>query len=61
MHRTAFLEEMELGWRAAGAIERENEGPEWMRKHIIAFRWHAPNETQDDARALAERPKHRMM
>lgn len=60
MYRAQFIEEAELGWRAAGAIQRENEGPAWMRKHIIFFRYSAPNELQEDARALAERPAHQM-
>lgn len=54
-------EEYELGWRAAGAIERENQGPGWMRMLIIDFRCGAPNELQEDARALRERPSHVMM
>lgn len=59
--RLAFVEEFEIGWRAAGAIGRENEGPQWMRRHIISFRCGAPNELAEDARALAERPAHQMM
>ena len=61
VHRAAFVEEAELGWRAAGAIERENEGPTWMRRHIISFRFHAPNETQESPEALRDRPRHQMM
>lgn len=56
-----LTEDYELGWRAAGAIQRENEGPGWMRRHIISFRYGAPAESQESARALQERPAHQMM
>lgn len=56
-----MLEDYEYGWRVAGAIGRENEGPPWMRMHIIAYRMGAKPYTQDDAVALRDRPSHQMM
>ncbi len=62
MFRDSFILEHELGWRAAGAIVRESEGPAWMRRHIITMRWQdVPNESQESARALNERPSHQTM
>lgn len=29
----------ELGWRAAGSIQRENEGPWWLRRLIVLSRF----------------------
>lgn len=60
-YRVELLEEHELGWRAAGAIGRENEGPGWMRKHILYMRFGCPNESQESAAALRDRPSHVMM
>jgi hypothetical protein len=61
MHRAQFVEEAELGWRAAGAIERENEGPSWMRRHIITFRQIEQLVEYESARAEFGRPKGQMM
>lgn len=53
-----LLEEYELGWRAAGALVRENQGAGWMRLVMIQHRcytrgdyggagseWHEPRPT----------------
>lgn len=28
----------EIGWRVFGSLERENEGPKWMREYIVVNR-----------------------
>lgn len=57
-----LTEEYELGWRAAGGLVRENEGPAWMRRHIISMRSFTPENTwNESAVALKERPKSQMM
>jgi hypothetical protein len=61
MHRAQFVEEAELGWRAAGAIERENEGPIWMRRYIISMRQMDQLQDYESARAAFGRPKGQMM
>lgn len=33
-----YTDEVELGWRAAGSIYRENTGPDWARDQIIRVR-----------------------
>lgn len=62
MHRFQFTQAFELGWRAAGALERENEGPQWMRRLLIS---HRVNLRSDYGGMRAEwhekRPKNQMM
>lgn len=33
-----FTDEVELGWRVAGSVYRENTGPDWARDQIIRVR-----------------------
>jgi hypothetical protein len=56
-----FPEEFEVGWRAAGALRRENEGPLWMRRHTIQHRMNENIYAEDSAGAWKGRPRHQMM
>ena len=60
-YRMQMREEFELGWRPAGAIARENEGPDWMRRLIISFRCSRIGDRGDTAEWHETRPSHQMM